>query len=118
MLIGYLLVHREEPDLRGLAIYALALGLHFVVNDQALRQDHGKAYDGVGRWILAAAPPAGWALAFLLELSSLTIALVFGFLAGGMILNVLKEELPENRESRFWALVAGAAGFAALLVGT
>lgn len=55
MLIGYLLVQREESDLRGLAIYALALGLHFVINDQALRQDHGKAYDRVGAG--SSAPP-------------------------------------------------------------
>lgn len=40
----------------------------------------------------------------------------FAFLAGGMILNVLKEELPEERESRFTAFLSGAAGYAALLL--
>jgi hypothetical protein len=62
LLIGYLLVHREETDLRGLAIYAIALGLHFIVNDQGLRAHHGEVYDREGRWLLAVAPLLGWAI--------------------------------------------------------
>lgn len=38
VLIGYLLLHREENDLRGLVVYAIAMSLHFIVNDQGLRQ--------------------------------------------------------------------------------
>ena len=39
---------------------------------------------------------------------------LFTFLAGGVVLNVLKEELPEYRESRFCAFAAGIAGDTAL----
>ncbi|TMJ18224.1 MAG: hypothetical protein E6G94_00410 [Alphaproteobacteria bacterium] len=101
-LIGYLLVHREEADTRGLIIYGVALGLHFVVNDQGLRQDHGRAYDDKGRWILAAAPLLGWAAGLAVAVSAVAVASIFAFLAGGILLNVLKEELPEDRESRYW----------------
>ena len=31
-------------------------------------------------------------------------------------MNVLKEELPEERQSRFWAFAVGAASYAALLL--
>lgn len=31
-------------------------------------------------------------------------------------MNVLKEELPEERQSRFWAFALGAAAYAALLL--
>ena len=116
VLIGYLLVHREETDARGLVIYAIALGLHFVVNDQGLREYHGQAYDRKGRWILAAAPVLGWLAGIVFAVSPVVVASIFAFLAGCIVLNVLKEELPEDRESRFWALGAGALGFAALLV--
>jgi hypothetical protein len=37
-------------------------------------------------------------------------------LAGGVILNVLKEEVPSERQSRFWAFAAGAAAYAGLLL--
>jgi hypothetical protein len=42
--------------------------------------------------------------------------ILFAFVAGGVILNVLKEELPEERQSKFWAFALGAAIYAALLV--
>lgn len=118
LLIGYLLLHREETDLRGLVIYAVAMMLHFIVNDHGLRVAHGGIYHGVGRWILASAPPLGFALGLGVQVSPLATSALFAFLAGGVILNVLKEELPEDRESRFWAFAAGAAGYAALLLAT
>ncbi len=118
VLIGYLLLHREETDLRGLLIYAAAMGLHFVVNDQGLREHHGAAYDRVGRWLLAGAPILGWLLGLAVEVPPLALAALFAFLAGGVVLNVLKEELPEDRESRFSAFAAGTAAYALLLLAT
>ncbi|WP_348249527.1 hypothetical protein [Leptolyngbya sp. GB1-A1] len=41
---------------------------------------------------------------------------MFAFLAGGVVLNGLKEELPEERESRFWAFAMNAIGYAAPLL--
>ena len=38
------------------------------------------------------------------------------FLAGGVVMNVLKEELPEERESRFWAFALGTALYTMLLL--
>lgn len=34
----------------------------------------------------------------------------------GVLLNVLKEELPEQRESRYWVFALGAIGYALLLL--
>jgi hypothetical protein len=38
------------------------------------------------------------------------------FLAGAVIMNVLKEELPEERESRFWVFALGAAFYTVILL--
>lgn len=113
--IGYLLLHREG-GVRELAFYAFAMALHFLVNDHSLREQHGRAYHREGRWLLAAAPVAGWALALMVAVPALAISALFALLAGGVVLNVLKEELPEDRDSRFWAFALGAAAYAALLI--
>ena len=118
VLIGYLLVHREEPDLRGLLLYALAMALHFLVNDRALDEHHGRLYRRYGRWLLAGAAVAGWAIGLLVELPAAAIAYLFAFLAGGVVMNVMKEELPEERESRFSAFVLGAGVYAGLILLT
>lgn len=116
VIIGYLLVHREEPGTGSLLIYGTAMALHFVTNDFGLRDDHKARYDHVARWVLAAAVLGGWALGMMTALPELWIGLLFAFLAGGVVLNVLKEELPEERESRFLPFIAGAAGYALLLL--
>ncbi|MBW3566464.1 MAG: ethanolamine ammonia-lyase reactivating factor EutA [Proteobacteria bacterium] len=54
MTLGRLL--REElGELSQLFVYTVALGVHFVVNDVALREHHREAYDRIGRWIIASA---------------------------------------------------------------
>jgi hypothetical protein len=117
-LIGYLLVHREDPSMSGLVLYAIALGAHFVVNDRALQHIHGTDYRTYGRWILAAAVLCGWVLGLAVSPDPPTIAALFSLLAGGIILNVLKEELPEFQESRIGAFLLGALGFSVLIFAT
>ncbi|MBE9166156.1 hypothetical protein IQ238_00940 [Pleurocapsales cyanobacterium LEGE 06147] len=117
-LIGYLLLHREEPGIYSLLFFSIAMGLHFVVNDYGLRQHHKHIYHKIGRWILAAAIIVGWVIGTRVNISEAAIAVLFAFLAGGIILNVLKEELPEERESRFWAFALGAIAYAVLLLVT
>lgn len=111
-IIGYLLVHREE----GVALFAVALGLHFIVNDRALRDDHPTTYQRYGRWVLSAAVVGGVVLGYLTEVPQIVVALALAFIGGGTILNVLKEELPEERESRFGAFALGAAAYTAVLL--
>ena len=115
-LIGYLLLHREKQGLGSLIFFAFAMGVHFVVNDFGLREDHKGTYDRIGRWILAAGIIAGWVVGLLFEVSEAAIAVLFAFLAGGVIMNVLKEELPQERKSRFWAFAVGAGAYAVILL--
>lgn len=115
-LIGYLLVHREEPGIGSLIWFTVAMGLHFVVNDFGLQADHKALFRRWGRWVLSAAVVAGWGLGQTIELSELAITAVVAFITGSVVLNVLKEELPEERESRFSAFLLGAGAYAALLL--
>lgn len=115
-LIGYLLLHREENDLSPLLWYTLAMGVHFVVNDFGLREHHKERYHTPGRWILAGAVLLGWLVGVATEVSEAAVSMLFAFLAGGVVLNVLKEELPEERKSRFWAFALGCGVYAALLL--
>ncbi|MBM3604964.1 MAG: hypothetical protein FJX25_09450 [Alphaproteobacteria bacterium] len=116
ILIGYLLLHREEAGFVSLLIYFVAMALHFVTNDYGLREDHKDSYDHRGRWIIAVAVLGGWALGAATEIPEVLVGFLFAFLAGGVILNVLKEELPEERQSNFAAFALGTAGYALILL--
>lgn len=116
LLIGYLLIHREEPGIESLLFFFIAMALHFFVNDYGLRDHHQDAYHRVGRWVLAGAILWGWAIGQATKISQAALAVLFAFLGGGIILNVIKEELPEERQSRFWAFALGATAYAGLLI--
>jgi zinc transporter ZupT len=87
-----------------------------VTNDFGLRQDQKHQYDASGRWIIAGAVLVGWALGVFASLPPIIVGFLFAFLAGGIVLNVLKEELPEERQSKFWPFALGALGYAVLLI--
>jgi hypothetical protein len=46
----------------------------------------------------------------------LAVSLLLAFLAGAIVLNVIKEELPAERESRFWAFGVGVVGYTVVLL--
>ena len=112
-LIGYLLVDRE-----GLALvaYTFAMAVHFLIVDHSMSEEHGRAYETLGRWILAASVIAGWALAVVAPLPEVAAARLFAVLAGGVVITSLQAELPDDRVGRFWPFCLGAVGFAVLLM--
>lgn len=114
-MVGYLLVDDLQTP-RGLAFFFVAMALHFVVTDFGLREHHKDMFTRYGRWILAAAVACGWLAGLLVKIPEIAMSLLAAFLAGGIILNVLKEELPEERQSRFSAFLLGGCGYAALLL--
>ena len=116
-LIAYLLNNREDPSAGGLALYFAAMVLHFVTADFGTRSDHPEIYDARGRWVLATATLGGWVLGLLIELPELAILCLFAFVGGGIVLLVLKEELPEDRKSFFFPFLGGALVYAALVLG-
>jgi uncharacterized membrane protein YeaQ/YmgE (transglycosylase-associated protein family) len=116
MLIGYLLVEREDKELKSLGLFFIALLLHFIVNDFGLRQHHQQTYDNKGRWVLSFAVMAGWAASLLIKLEMPLITTCFAFLSGSIVLNVMKEELPEDRKSSSWAFMLGAFLYSVLLL--
>lgn len=116
MLVGYLLLHREIMTPLALTFFTVAMALHFVVTDYGLEDDHKAPYDRYGRWMLVAAVLIGWAAGALTEVSEAAVAALTAFLGGGVVLNVLKEEVPSERQSRFWAFALGSGIYAALLL--
>ena len=115
MLIGYLLVERAAAGGSALALYSIAMGLHVLTADFGLHDHHRDRYDRTGRWILAVAVLAGWAAGQAVDLPPLGMGILFALLAGSTILNILKDEVPAERQGSFWAFLLGAGGYSLLL---
>ena len=57
----------------------------------------------------------GWCIGQATHFNEAAIAAVWALIAGGIIYNVLKEEMPENPDSHFGLFALGATVYAAIL---
>ncbi|MFC2946843.1 hypothetical protein [Virgibacillus sediminis] len=115
-LIAYLLIRGEGKDIAEMLLFFSAMAVHFITNDHALRDSHQDVYDRYGRWVLAGGILLGGLIGEFVEINEQAIALLFSFLAGSVLLNVMKEELPEERRSSFLAFLVGGGMYTVLLL--
>lgn len=118
VLIGYLLIHNRERSHLALVLFFLAMMLKFIVNDHALHRDHKHRYDNLGRYLLAGAVLLGVAVRLIVRLPEPVPVLLQAVLAGAVLLNVLKEEIPDERQASLGAFLGGGVAYAALLLVT
>ena len=116
VVVGYLVVHREPRSTGALLLFTAALAVHFLVADAGLMRHHGVDHHRWGRWILVASVLAGFAIGLLTSIGEEALAVLVAFLAGGIVLNVLKDEVPGDRQARFLPFLLGAVGYSALLL--
>ena len=112
--IGYVSIQRAELGLGVLLLFFGAIGPHILLNTHGLQDVHDKKMR-VGRWALSLALLVGWSLGALLQLPAAAQSFLFAFLAGGIILNALKEELPAENESRLWAFLVGLVVYGGII---
>lgn len=115
-LMSYLLVHNLGESTTSTALYALAIALHFLGVDHALREEHGVAYERVGRFVLASMALLGWAMALLITLPHYVLALLVAFISGAIILNSTIMELPSEKDGRFVPLMGGGVIYGLILL--
>lgn len=115
-LIGYLLEERVENGALSLLSYAVAMTLHLAVADHNLMKDFGPAYQRAGARITAASIVAGWLASAAARIPASVTALFFAFIAGGVVMTSMNEELSRDERGQFWWFLAGAAGCSALLM--
>lgn len=115
-LAGYLAVRGFEEGPTRTVLYTTALGLHFLSLDFTLSREYGRWYEAKARYAFAAAPLAGWAVGIFAGFSQFFTAALLGFLSGGIILNAIASELPDEKEGRLLYFVLGGVFYTALLI--
>jgi len=85
-------------------------------NDHGLRRHFTDDYHRLGRKVLAGAVLAGWAFGLACHVHEALLAVLFAFLAGGVVMNTMKDEIPLDGSGNYPAFALGALGYAALLL--
>jgi hypothetical protein len=114
--MSYILVHNLVDGRASTALYATAMGFHFLALENALREEHGADYERVGRFLLAGMCLAGWTTGQLVELPRAALAVLVAVTSGAVIMNSLIMELPTDRNGRFVPFMLGGILYGLLLV--
>lgn len=103
---------QQLPDSAALTLAtAVTIGLHLVSNDFGLQEEYGERFVRRGRYLLVAATIAGYGLTFVREPHEEVLDLLTALLAGFIMFNAFRKELPEIREARFGAFLSGMGLF-------
>lgn len=115
-LMGYAIVDENNPEVQPLFLFTVAMALHYFMNDYSLNQAHGIAYNSYGKWLLISSLFFGWIVGLLTELSEAGVALMSAFIGGGVIMNVIRHELPEENPNSLGAFLLAAFTYSIILL--
>lgn len=93
------------------AVFAVSIGLHLISTDFGMLERDTALFTTRGRFALVGAVALGYLLGLVREPHETYTDLLTALLAGFMMLNVFRKELPEFREARLRAFLLGMAVF-------
>ncbi len=110
VLITYTMSLRALAGVTYTVLFTFAMALHFVLTDRKLSRLFPVRFTHLGRVFLSLALFTGWYLSVAFDpVRVLFVAFMTAFLAGSILLNVFREELPNSDLARFRWFVLGAA---------
>ncbi|MDJ0690000.1 MAG: hypothetical protein QNJ41_15980 [Xenococcaceae cyanobacterium MO_188.B32] len=115
-IMSYLLQSLSDHSLIACILFFVTVALHLFIVDDNLREHQKSLYDKQGRWLLVGAIIVGAVIGQVTHLNEAAVSIVWSFLAGSIILNVLKRELPDEKDNCFKSFLIGAGIFAVLLL--
>ncbi|PRY82560.1 hypothetical protein [Alkalibacterium olivapovliticus] len=115
-IIGILLSSQLFETSYTALFYLFAIGVHFLTNDWVLRHHFERLYDRYGLKLLMAAVLLGLVIGLNIHISHTYVGLMEAFVAGGLVLNALKDELPACRGNGMTSFFAGLVIYSSILL--
>jgi hypothetical protein len=113
--IGDLLANIPREGYFPYALVGAVLALHMLGIDHHLRAVYQQRFDMWVRWALAFSVLAGWTVGVSFRIGTSTLAVLSAFLAGGILVNVMAEELPQRGKGCTRYFIGGVVLFAVLI---
>lgn len=115
--IGLLVAQLPQPDYLSYLLATTVLGLHLMGVNHGVRSSDPVSYDAVLRWVFTGSLVAGWAIGISTDKFDTLFMLLNSFIAGGIIITAIREELPSGQETHFLPFLLGTVcASAAILI--
>ena len=117
VLITHTMSLRALSGLTYVGLFTFAMALHFVLTDRKFYRLYPSQFNPVGRAALLFSLFLGWLLSVIFDPARvLFIAFMVAFLAGSILLNVFREELPKRNLASFRWFVLGSVLIGVILL--
>jgi len=118
-LLIYAIPEQFDQSWPFLILYLVAMSLHLISADHSLREEHSRQFNSWGRYVLVAAIIAALLIDIFTEPANELISDVLtAILAGSLMFNIFKEELPSPENSSFRWFISGVVFYLVLLAGS
>lgn len=116
-LITYTMSLRAQSSQTATVLFTFAMALHFLLTDRKFSRLYRQRFDRRGRFVLIIALLIGWLCSVLFDpVNVLIAAFMTAFLAGSVLLNVFREELPASGLTSYRWFSFGAALITTILL--
>lgn len=116
-LITYTMSLRALTSITATALFTFAMALHFVLTDRKFCRFYKEQFNHLGRFILITALIMGWLCSVIFDpVNILAAAFMVAFLAGSVLLNVFREELPTTGLTSYCWFTLGATLITGILL--
>jgi len=117
-LITYTMSLRAQTSITATVLFTFAMALHFVLTDRKFCRFYPVRFNHIGRFLLMSALLTGWLCSVIFDpVNVLIAALMLAFLAGSVLLNVFREELPATGLTSYFWFCFGALLITLTLLG-
>lgn len=116
-LITYTMSLRAQTNISATILFTISMALHFVLTDRKFSRLYPLQFDHLGRFILILFLFVGWLSSVIFDpVSVVMVAFMVAFLAGSVLLNVFREELPSTGLMSYCWFTLGAAAITVILL--
>jgi hypothetical protein len=115
-LMGYMLFNMPRTGILPFILATLVLGAHLMGIDHLLYKWHASYYKLILKWLMAISLISGWLVGLTIKLPETFKASSSAFIAGGVLINVITEKLPERKEGHWGPFLVGVGLFVIITV--
>ncbi len=115
-LVSYVVRFEVRVDVLFVVLYSIAISLHFFVADEAMEDHYGEFFVSYGRYALAPIPLIAWFTSVFLPERRSEAYVLLAFIAGAVLFNVIRDEVPKAGGREPAAFIAGAFIYAIISV--
>ncbi|MDB2613993.1 hypothetical protein N9Y92_02405 [Chlamydiales bacterium] len=116
LFVGASLSNTNNPDIQPLFLFTIGMSMHYFVRDHNASIDAPQLFVKETRFLLVIALIIGYLIGKFTSIPEAFIAICISFISGGILLNVMRYELPKREQVGYLFFLSGSLIYTIILL--